>query len=159
MTDAFDQFWRWRNKPPDSRLELPGELYGAVMSLPEAERSDREAVNEAARRDEEARRQGRVIWVYLSGDPERRPGDPGWARIFHSPDAARRWFAEHDPEGVAWGYTLEDARKTKSVWLYVNPHDDGDSDRLKPFAAKEAAEKWAEAHDEDGIICAYPVTE
>jgi hypothetical protein len=58
MTDAFDRFWEWRDKPPGSRLEIPGQLYSAVMSLPEVERSNRELVNESVRENDEAQREG-----------------------------------------------------------------------------------------------------
>ncbi|WP_018319051.1 hypothetical protein [Bradyrhizobium sp. WSM2793] len=47
MNDAFDQFWQWREKPPGSRLAISNEIYSAVMSLPEAQRTSREAVNAA----------------------------------------------------------------------------------------------------------------
>lgn len=35
-----------------------------------------------------------IVWVY-------RHGDDG-VEVFASQDAARAWFAEHDPEGVAF---------------------------------------------------------
>jgi hypothetical protein len=50
MTDAFDRFWQWAEKPIDSYLTIPAELHHAVTSLPEEDRHDREKVNEAARR-------------------------------------------------------------------------------------------------------------
>jgi hypothetical protein len=159
MTDAFDRFWEWRDKPRGSRLGIPGQLYGAVMSLPEAERSNRELVNEIVRANDEARREGRVIWVYFSGDPQHRPGDTDWAKLFSSPEAADRWFSVHDPEGVAWGYTLDEgAPQSDSVWLYVDERKkNADPGWIKPFAVKVAAEKWLETHHGQGRIWEYPV--
>ena len=29
--DAFDRFWQWANKPPESPLTIPAELHRAVM--------------------------------------------------------------------------------------------------------------------------------
>jgi hypothetical protein len=159
MTDAFDRFWEWRDKPPGSRLEIPGQLYGAVMSLPEAERSNRELVNETVRGNDEARREGRVIWVYFSGDPQCRPGDTDWARLFSSAEAADRWFNVHDPEGVAWGYTLDEVPGSNSVWLYVDEQKkNADPDWIKPFAAKGPAENWLEKQYGQGRIWKYELT-
>jgi hypothetical protein len=47
--DAFDQFWEWANKPVESRLTLPAEIYNAVMTLTDEERKDRALVNETVR--------------------------------------------------------------------------------------------------------------
>jgi hypothetical protein len=66
MTDAFDQFWAWREKPRGSRLGIASDLYRAVMSLPEAERSRREAVNATVKRQAQLRRSGRTVWIYLN---------------------------------------------------------------------------------------------
>jgi hypothetical protein len=93
----LDQFWTWREKPAGSHLEIPAELYGAVMSLGEPERLNRQTVNDAVSGHHEARREGRIIWVYFSGHEQRRPGDPNWAKLFASPEAAKQWFSEHDP--------------------------------------------------------------
>jgi hypothetical protein len=46
--DAFDRFWRWADKPPDSPLTIPADLYRAVMELAPEGRLDRQKVNEAA---------------------------------------------------------------------------------------------------------------
>ena len=46
--DAFDRFWQWANKPPESPLTIPAELHRAVMELAPEEREDRAAVNRAA---------------------------------------------------------------------------------------------------------------
>jgi hypothetical protein len=53
--DAFDRFWQWADKPPESPLTIPAELHRAVMELAPEERRDRVAVNQAAARllDEE----------------------------------------------------------------------------------------------------------
>jgi hypothetical protein len=47
--DAFDLWWAWAEKPPDSPLTIPAEIHEAVMALPPEERRDREKVNEAVR--------------------------------------------------------------------------------------------------------------
>jgi hypothetical protein len=159
MTDAFDRFWEWRDKPPGSLLEIPDQLYAAVMSLPEAERSNRELVNETVRGYDEARREGRVTWVYFSEDPQYRPGDTDWAKLFSSPEAADRWFSVHDPEGVAWGYTLNEVPESNTVRLYVDEQKKNvDPDWTKSFMAKEAAEEWLQTHHGHGRIWKYPVT-
>ncbi|WP_256468871.1 hypothetical protein [Bradyrhizobium sp. 76] len=41
MSDAFDQWMEWRHKPTGDKRSIPAELYAAVMSLPDADRSDR----------------------------------------------------------------------------------------------------------------------
>ena len=60
MSDAFDRWVEWCSKPPGDRRGIPAELYAAVMSLPEADHSDRQRVNEAVRHHDEARREGRT---------------------------------------------------------------------------------------------------
>jgi hypothetical protein len=50
VPDAFDQFWKWANKPVDKRLMLDGCIYNPVMALPEHHRRDRAKVNEAVAR-------------------------------------------------------------------------------------------------------------
>lgn len=105
MIDAFDEFWQWREKPPGSRLAISNEIHGAVMSLPEAERSSRKAVNAAVENWAELRRNGQIVWVYLNdfdNGHQRKPGDPDWLKLFGSDEAADRWLQKHDPEGVAW---------------------------------------------------------
>ena len=47
--DAFDQWHEWANKPAESSLTLPAEIYNAVMTLTDAERKDRALVNETVR--------------------------------------------------------------------------------------------------------------
>jgi hypothetical protein len=47
--DAFDQWWEWANKPPESMLTIPAEIHNAVMILTEEERKDRAIVNETVR--------------------------------------------------------------------------------------------------------------
>jgi hypothetical protein len=31
--DAFDRFWQWADKPPESLLTIPAELHRAVMEF------------------------------------------------------------------------------------------------------------------------------
>jgi uncharacterized phage protein gp47/JayE len=48
--EAFDRFWQWANKPLESQLTIPAELYQAVIELAPDDRRDRAAVNQAAAR-------------------------------------------------------------------------------------------------------------
>lgn len=63
MSDAFDRWMQWHHKPPGDRRGIPAELYAAVMSLPEADRSDRQRVNKSVRAHDKARREGRTVWL------------------------------------------------------------------------------------------------
>jgi hypothetical protein len=50
MTDAFDTFWRWANKPADDHTTtISAEVHHAVTSLSEEDRHDRDKVNNAVR--------------------------------------------------------------------------------------------------------------
>jgi hypothetical protein len=48
--DAYDRFWQWAKKPPDSFLTIPAELHHAVMTLPLEDRRDRAKINAALAR-------------------------------------------------------------------------------------------------------------
>jgi hypothetical protein len=50
VMDAFDRFWQWADKPPESLLTIPAELHRAVLELTPEDRRDRAAVNQAAAR-------------------------------------------------------------------------------------------------------------
>ncbi|MGY0575909.1 hypothetical protein ACTGJ9_036805 [Bradyrhizobium sp. RDM12] len=165
MSDAFDHWVEWRHKPTGDKRSIPAELYAAVMSLPEADRSDRQRVNEAVRSQAEARREGRTVWLYLHDYQDGRTriiGEPGWIKVFASADIADRWFKENDPEGVAWEYEVEGGRARRSVWLYSHDPDSrdvGDVDWIRLFASQASAEKWVEQNDPTGKIWEYPVQE
>jgi hypothetical protein len=49
IKDAFDRWWEWVEKPPDSTLTIPAHFHDAVMQLPPEQRRDRRTVNEAIR--------------------------------------------------------------------------------------------------------------
>jgi hypothetical protein len=163
MSDAFDQWVEWRHKPAGDRRGIPAELYAAVMSLPEADRSDRQRVNEVVRSHDQARREGRAVWLYLDDDGvSRTMEDPGWVKVFASADVAKRWFEENDPEGVAWEYEVEGGQPRGSVWLYSRDPASraiGDPDWTRLFADRERAKKWVEQNDPTGKIWEYPVQE
>jgi hypothetical protein len=95
------------------------------MSLPDPDRADRQKVNEAVRRHDEARRAGRTVWLYLKdyqGGTSRGTGDPELVKVFGSAQGAEKWLEENDPEGVAWEYELEGGQAQQSIWLYApNP--------------------------------------
>jgi hypothetical protein len=50
MTNAFDLWWQWAEKPLDSPLTISAEIHNPVMALSEDDRRDRAEVNEAVRR-------------------------------------------------------------------------------------------------------------
>jgi hypothetical protein len=50
MTDAFDLFWQWAEKPLDSPLGLDAAIYNPVVALSVQDRRDRDRVNEAVAR-------------------------------------------------------------------------------------------------------------
>lgn len=48
--DAYDCFWQWAEKPPESLLNILAELHHAVMTLPPEDRRNRAKVNAAVAR-------------------------------------------------------------------------------------------------------------
>lgn len=48
--DAFDRFWQWADKTPESSLTIPAELHRAVMELVPEDRRERTKLNRAAAR-------------------------------------------------------------------------------------------------------------
>jgi hypothetical protein len=46
-----------------------------------------------------------TVWVYV--DTSKQAGDPEHLKVFASEAAADRWFAENDPEGVAFEYEVK----------------------------------------------------
>ena len=48
--DAFDRFWQWANKSPESLLTIRAELHRTVMELTPEDRRDRAAVSQTAAR-------------------------------------------------------------------------------------------------------------
>ena len=48
----------------------------------------------------------KMVWIYV--DTNRRVGDRDHLKVFASRDVADAWFAEHDPEGVAFEYDVID---------------------------------------------------
>jgi hypothetical protein len=49
VKDAFDRWWEWAEKPPESILKIPAHFRDAVMGLTPEQRYDRATVNEAIR--------------------------------------------------------------------------------------------------------------
>jgi len=45
-----------------------------------------------------------TVWVYINTAKE--VGDEDHLKVFASEEAAARWFAEHDPEGVAFEHPV-----------------------------------------------------
>jgi hypothetical protein len=46
----------------------------------------------------------KTVWVYINTAKE--VGDVDYLKVFATAEAADRWFAEHDPEGVAFEYEV-----------------------------------------------------
>jgi hypothetical protein len=45
-----------------------------------------------------------TVWIYV--DTRKQVGDVDHLKVFANEDAANAWFAEHDPEGVAFDYPV-----------------------------------------------------
>jgi hypothetical protein len=56
MTDAFDLWWEWAQKPHESLLMIDADIHNPIMELSPEGRRDREKVNEAVRRFRESRK-------------------------------------------------------------------------------------------------------
>ena len=50
----------------------------------------------------------RTVWIYV--DTNYEAGHPDHLKVFLDPNAAEEWFAENDPEGVVFGYEIEDSQ-------------------------------------------------
>jgi hypothetical protein len=46
----------------------------------------------------------KTVWIYVN--TAKAVGDVDHLKVFASVDAANAWFAEHDPEGVAFEYPV-----------------------------------------------------
>jgi hypothetical protein len=44
------------------------------------------------------------VWIYV--DTAKEVGDVDHLKVFTNENAANAWFAEHDPEGVAFEYPV-----------------------------------------------------
>ena len=45
-----------------------------------------------------------TVWIYV--DSSKQVGDPDHLKVFANADVADAWFAENDPEGVAFEYEV-----------------------------------------------------
>jgi hypothetical protein len=45
-----------------------------------------------------------TVWIYVNS--RKGVGDVDHLKVFADRDAANAWFAEHDPEGVAFEYPV-----------------------------------------------------
>jgi hypothetical protein len=50
VMDAFERFWQWADKPPESSETIPAELHRAVMELALRTDGTRAAVSQTAAR-------------------------------------------------------------------------------------------------------------
>ncbi len=81
-------FWYWISYPPDSwHWPALGFLAGFLGCL---------AFN--------LWRRALSVWIYI--DTSKQVGDKDHLKVFADEEAAQRWFAEHDPEGVAFEYQV-----------------------------------------------------
>jgi hypothetical protein len=48
----------------------------------------------------------RTVWIYV--DASKQVGDPDHLKVFANEHAAESWFAENDPEGIAFAYDVID---------------------------------------------------
>ena len=46
----------------------------------------------------------KTVWIYVN--TSQQVGDPDHLKVFENADAAEAWFAENDPEGVAFEYEV-----------------------------------------------------
>ena len=46
----------------------------------------------------------KTVWIYV--DTSKQVGDAEHIKVFASADAAEAWFAENEPEGVAFEYEV-----------------------------------------------------
>ena len=51
------------------------------------------------------------VWIYV--DTRKEVGDEDHLKVFSSTDAANAWFAENDPEGVAFEYPVIQVKPIK----------------------------------------------
>jgi hypothetical protein len=51
-----------------------------------------------------ALREKKTVWIYV--DAHYKVSDENRLKVFATADAARAWFVEHDPEGVAFEYPV-----------------------------------------------------
>ena len=58
MKDAFDLWWEWATKTPESMLMSDGDIHHAITELSPEDRRDREKVNEAVRRYRKSQKRG-----------------------------------------------------------------------------------------------------
>ena len=64
---------------------------------------DRETALEKAKAAARAARDRQSVWIYVN---IAKVGDPDYLKVFASQEAADAWFAENDPEGVAFEYEI-----------------------------------------------------
>jgi hypothetical protein len=78
--------------PPASDHEEPGILVGRRDRVA---RQTRQALQDRAMK---------TAWVYINTAKE--VGDLDYLKVFANEEAAEEWFAEHDPEAVAFEYSV-----------------------------------------------------
>jgi hypothetical protein len=47
-----------------------------------------------------------TVWIYV--DSRYHVGHPSHLQVFATEEAANRWFEEHDPEGMAFEYEVQE---------------------------------------------------
>ncbi|SFJ60388.1 hypothetical protein [Bradyrhizobium sp. Gha] len=77
MTDAFDRWIEWANRPSGRRAGFASEIYATVMSLPQEDHADQQKVNPAVEHQAELSRTGRTAWIYLNDHNNGTQSSPG----------------------------------------------------------------------------------
>ena len=63
-----------------------------------------------------------TVWIYV--DTSKDVGDKDRLKVFADPDAAEVWFADNDPEGVAFKYSVESAWENAVTFVQGLPEPD-----------------------------------
>jgi hypothetical protein len=56
--------------------------------------------------DAEEAKEGPTMTVLIYVNTSKQVGDPEHLKVFANADAAETWFAENDPEGIAFEYEV-----------------------------------------------------
>jgi hypothetical protein len=81
-------------------------------------------------------------------------------RRHESLEPSRRARVQSRPQRSSLGKAQAEEGPMKTVLIYVNTSAEvGDVDHLKVFANEEAAEKWFEENDPEGVAFEYEVLE
>jgi hypothetical protein len=96
-------------------------------------------------------------------DPGRdigRTDNAGADRDHAGAEPSRRARIRYGSKAPSLGKAQASEGPMKTVWVYINTSKEvGDVDHLKVFANEEAAERWFEENDPEGVAFEYEVLE